>query len=432
MAADKDAMLANLRELHSGQRKRSKKPLEPAERKLKKAQLAPPSFEPVKMAMAAGETLGIESPYYRVAEAIDGTRIKIDGNWCANFSSYDYLGLNRDSRITSAVAEAARTWGVSSTASRLAGGERGFHGALDRALAQFLGHEDCLVMVSGHATNQAVIRTLVEPGDLVLVDALSHNSIYEGVRASGAKHLSFPHNDFAWVDARLRETRSAYKRVLIVVEGLYSMDGDMPDLSAFVEVKHRHEALLMVDEAHSIGVLGATGRGACEEQGVDPRDIDVVMGTLSKSLCACGGFIAGSKELIEVMKFLAPGFVYSVGLSSPNAAAALSALAVLDEEPERVQMLRKLGQEFKEGCLSAGLDVGHNQGFAVGPVVVGDSLRATKLSNDLLSKGLHVIPVIFPGVPEKAARLRFFITAAHTSDDISQAIDLTVASLKSL
>lgn len=380
------------------------------------------AFRRVQLAKAAGDALGVASPYFRCVDAVSGTCARIDGRWVENFAAYDYLSLNADPSVTGAAADAAREWGVSATASRLVGGERSFHRRLEAELADFLGTEAAVALVSGHATNHAIVRTLMEPGDLVLVDRLAHNSIFEGIRASGADHLSFPHNDLDWVEDQLKQKRGAYKRVLIAVEGLYSMDGDMPNLPRLVEIKNRHGAWLMVDEAHSIGVLGATGRGVCEEQGVPPQAVDILMGTLSKTLCSCGGFVAGNHDLCELLRHSAPGFVFSVGLSAPNVAAARAALARLRAEPRRVDRLRALGRTFAEAVRVAKLDNGLSQGFAIGPVIVGDSLRAARLSNGLLAAGFNVLPIIAPAVPERSARLRFFLNADHDAAQIEAVI----------
>ncbi|MBT8460231.1 MAG: pyridoxal phosphate-dependent aminotransferase family protein, partial [Boseongicola sp.] len=237
------------------------------------------AYSEVRIARAAAETLSLASPFFRVSEGVRGTEVMISGRWVTNFASYDYLSLNQSSAVCQAVKDDVDDWGVSATASRLVGGERKGHADLEKRLADFVGTESTLTMVSGHATNLAVIRTLLGAGDLILVDALAHNSIYEGIRASGASHVTFPHNDYDWVDQYLTTNGARYENTLIAVEGLYSMDGDTPDLPKFVEIKQRHEAWLMVDEAHSLGVLGANGKGICEESGVDPRQIEVIMGT---------------------------------------------------------------------------------------------------------------------------------------------------------
>jgi len=376
----------------------------------------------IGLARTAAQALGVASPFFRQIEAIDGTRVRIDGNTVTNFASYDYLSLNQSSKVASEVSKAVATWGVSATASRLVGGECSYHRRLESGLSEFLGVEDTVVLVSGYLTNYAAIRTVMGSGDLVLVDSLGHNSIFEGIHASGAEHLSFPHNDWEWVDRHLASRRSNYRNVLVIVEGLYSMDGDMPELGRFVDVKRRHGAWLMVDEAHSIGVLGDTGRGILEEQSIDPADVDIRMGTLSKTFCSCGGFLAGSKDLTDLIRYAASGFVYSVGVPASSAAAAVASLAELKARPELVAGLRALGRHFRTTAKGHGLAIGDSVGAAVAPIVIGDSIRATWISNALLGEGFNVLPIIAPAVPEKSARLRFFINAAHTKSDIEDVL----------
>src|SRR5438128_4345400 len=201
-------------------------------------------------------------------------------------------------------------------------------------------------MVSGLATNVSVIGHMFGPQDLIVHDSLAHDSIIAGIKLSGAKRRAFPHNDADALDQLLGQMRHEFRRVLIAVEGVYSMDGDIPPLERVVEIKKRHDALLLVDEAHSLGVLGATGRGIGEHCGVDRRDVELWMGTLSKTLAACGGYIAGSAKLAQYLKYSNPGFVYSVGISPANAGAALAALRKLRARPDLVTTLRERSRKF--------------------------------------------------------------------------------------
>jgi 8-amino-7-oxononanoate synthase len=200
------------------------------------------------------------------------------------------------------------------------------------------------------------------------------------------------------------------------------MDGDFPDLPQFVDVKRRHKTFLMVDEAHSFGVMGARGRGIREHFGLASGDVDIWMGTLSKTLAGCGGYIAGDSALVEHLKFLAPGFLYSVGMSPPITAASLEALHIMHREPERVVTLRKRGALFLELARAAGIDTGFSAGISVIPAIVGSSLRAARLSARLFDRGMNVQPILYPAVPEKLARLRFFMTCEHSEEDIRQAV----------
>ncbi|MBN9402328.1 MAG: aminotransferase class I/II-fold pyridoxal phosphate-dependent enzyme, partial [Burkholderiales bacterium] len=310
------------------------------------------------------------------------------------------------------------------SASRLVAGERPVQRDLEQALAQVYGTEDCVVFVSGHATNVSAIGHLFGPKDLVVHDSLIHNSVLMGIQLSGAARRAFPHNDVGALDRLLADLRGQFERVLIVVEGIYSMDGDMPDLRALIDLKRRHHAFLMVDEAHALGVLGEKGYGLHEHFGIEGRDVDIWMGTLSKTLSGCGGYIAGERALVEQLKYAAPGFVYSVGIAPPLAAASLAALALMRAEPERVARLKQRGQFFLRQARAAGLDTGLSQGYSVIPVILGSSLKAVRLSNQLFEHGVNVQPIIHPAVEEKAARLRFFLSSEHTEAQIVETIGL--------
>ncbi len=372
-----------------------------------------------------GRSHEVADPFFRPQAGRAGSTTLIEGREVVNFASYDYLGLNHAPSVAAAAKQAIDQYGTSVSASRLVAGERPILRDLERSLADVYAAEDAVVFVSGHATNVGVISTLLRPEDLVLCDELCHASILVGAKLSGAARRTFRHNDLAALGQHLEDAAGAHERILIVVEGLYSMDGDVPDLARLVEIKRRHGAWLMIDEAHALGVLGATGRGLAEHAGVDPRDVDIWMGTLSKTLAGAGGYIAGSASLVELLKLGVSGFVYSVGLSPPVAGAALEALAIMAREPERTARLAHNGRFFLETARAAGLDTGLGGGHAICPVLVGDSLRAAKLSERLLASGLNVLPIIYPAVPMQSARLRFFITSEHSEAQISSAVAMT-------
>ena len=299
------------------------------------------------------------------------------------------------------------------------------HRELERAIADFIGADDAIVFVGGHSTNETTVGHLFGPGDLILHDALAHNSIVQGCILSGAQRRPFPHNDWQAVDRLLADLRGDYRRVLVAIEGVYSMDGDIPDLPRFIEVKKRHKAFLMVDEAHSAGVLGPHGRGIGEYFGVDPQDVDLWMGTLSKSFGSCGGYIAGCRAMVEYLKYTAPGFVYSVGISPANAAAALAAIRLLKDEPERVARLHERARLFLTLARSRGLNTGLSKDSPIVPVILGNSVHCLRLSRAMFDRGINVQPILYPAVEERAARLRFFITASHTEEQIRHSIDVT-------
>jgi len=382
-----------------------------------------PAAREVAAARNIGRQTGLSSPYFHSHEGIAGAHTRIAGREMINFSSYNYIGLNGDPRIHAAANAAIARYGVSASASRYVSGERPVHAALETALARHYGVDDAVTMVSGHATNVTTIGHLMGAGDLILHDALVHNSAAEGMRLSGARRMAFPHNDPAAAATLLAAERPRHNRALILIEGHYSMDGTVPDLAAFVALARAHDAWLMVDEAHSLGVLGATGRGLAEAQGVDPRGVDIWMGTLSKSLASTGGYIAGERALVDMLRHTAPGFVYSVGLPPPLAAAAEAALRIMHAEPWRVTQLQDNARRFRDLARGAGFDAGQSAGCGIVPVVLGDSLTAMRVAASLVANGINVQPIAFPVVPEGQARLRFFLSSEHSEADIDRTVE---------
>jgi 8-amino-7-oxononanoate synthase len=391
-----------------------------------------PGYDELRLQRTVADRMGLENPFFRVHEARAGARTQIDGRTLINFSGYDYLGLNGHPEVAEAAKAAIDRYGISASASRVVAGERPVHRALERALADHYRADDSVAFVSGYATNVSVIAQLLGARDLVVYDAAIHNSAVVGSVLSGASRRSFVHNDLDNLDQILTGVRHKFERVLIVVEGLYSMDGDIPDLTRLIDIKTRFNAWLMVDEAHALGVLGRHGYGLFEHFDADPRDVDIWMGTLSKTLAACGGYIAGSSSLVDYIRCMAGAFVYSVGMPPVVAAAAAKALDLMYREPERVATLQKSAAHFLAYAKSKKLDTGFGGGTAVTPVVVGDSLGAVILSQELSRRGVNVQPVIYPAVPPKSARLRFFVTAEHTLRDIETTLDIVAEEIARL
>jgi 8-amino-7-oxononanoate synthase len=375
-----------------------------------------------------------DNPYFRVDQGgtLSGGVARIGGHDLVNFCVYDYVGMAHDAKVAAAAKAAIDRYGTSAGASRLVSGEKQVHRDLEQALAAFLGTAAAIAFVSGHASNVTTIGHLLGPEDLIVHDVLAHNSIIQGAQLSGATRRVFAHNDWLAMDALLSEIRPRYRRVLIAIEGVYSMDGDYPDLPRFVELKKKHKTLMLVDEAHSLGTMGPTGRGIGEHWGIARTDVDLWMGTLSKSLASCGGYIAGSAELVEYLRYTAPGFVYSVGLSPPNAAAALAALTVLQAQPQRVSRLRELAALFLSLAKECGLNTGFSAGTPVIPVIVGNSVRSLRLARALFDRSINVQPILHPAVPEHSARLRFFITTNHSEAQIRDTVSATADELAKL
>ena len=389
-------------------------------------------FQTMNKHRSVASMFGLKNPFYRAHDGRLGATAWHEGRELINFASYDYLGLNQEPAVAEAAKAAIDECGTSVSASRLVAGERLMHRDLERELAEFYGSDACLTFVSGHATNISTIGMLMSPEDLIVQDELMHNSAIVGAKLSRATSINFRHNDLDDLEKVLRENREKHKNALIVAEGLYSMDGDFPDLRRLIEIKKRYGAWLMIDEAHSLGVMGKTGRGSFEHFGVDPKQVDIWMGTLSKTLGSCGGYICGSHDLVEILKYQAPGFVYSVGLSPPATAAALASLRILKSDPARVATLQANGHFFVEEAKKAGLDTMTSAGLSVVPVMIGDPVRAVRLTDRLLERGINALPIIHPAVPMKAARIRFFITSRHTHDQISTTVKIVAEELKNI
>jgi 8-amino-7-oxononanoate synthase len=383
-------------------------------------------FREIRMIREAAEFLGIADPFFRVHEGIADAETVIGNRTYVNFASYNYLGLNGHPEIVGAAKTAIDRYGTSVSASRPVSGERPVHRELERALARLHGAEDSVVLVGGHSTNVTVIGHLLGRSDVIVHDALIHNSIVQGAMLSGARRVPFRHLDHEEADRVLGQARPRNGQALLVIEGHYSMDGDVPDLPAFVAAARRHRAWLMVDDAHALGVLGPRGFGSADRFGIDPEAVDIWMGTLSKTLVSCGGYIAGKRELIDYLKLAAPGFVFSVGMAPPAAAAALAALRLVEREPERVRRLNDRAALFLRLLREGGLDVGGSIGAAIVPVISGSSIRAGRLAQAMFERGVNVQPILYPAVPERAARLRFFLTAAHSEAQIRETARILV------
>jgi len=416
-AAARAALLARL------SRKREDAPAPEAPRGFREL----PGQREMALIRDAAASLELENPFFRAHEGIASAHSVIAGREVINYGSYNYLDLNGDPRVLAAAKAAIDRHGVSASASRMVSGERPLHGALEAAIAAHYQAAAALVFVSGHATNVTVIGHMMGPRDLIVHDAAIHNSCTEGARLSGAKRLSFAHNDWRAAEAALAGARRAARRALLVIEGHYSMDGDIPDLPRFIEIARRHDAWLMVDEAHALGVVGTRGHGLHEHFGIDPNEVDIWMGTLSKTLSACGGYIAGNASLIEWLRHSAPGFVYSVGLAPALAAAALESLAIMQVEPERVARLQANAALFLGLAQEAGFDTGSASAHAIIPVILGSSIAAGRYAQWLFERGINVQPIIYPAVAEKAARLRFFLSSAHSEADIRTTITALMA-----
>ena len=375
---------------------------------------------------------GLAIPFFHPRDGVSHSVIRRDGVSLISYSGYNYLGLNGHPAVTAAAKNAIDKYGTSASASRIVAGQIELHGELEQKLANFLGTEDALILISGYLTNVSVISHLLARPDAVIYDSGAHNSIITGARLSGAKTFTYENGNWDELDALLTRERGNFRRGLIVAEGVYSMDGQILDLTKLVEIKKKHDVLVMVDEAHSFGIVGQTGRGVCEAAGLPVDSIDVYMGTLSKTLASGGGYIAGDAGLIEYMRYLCPGLIFSVGLSPADTAAAMAALDILEREPHRPKRLRERARFFRKVARENGLNVGGDEESPVASLIVGDDKMAMMLSHNLLAYGIEVQPIVRPAVSATTARLRFFLTANHTEEQILQTVPVVARELEKL
>ena len=375
---------------------------------------------------------GGDNPYFVVHESPLLDTGDVDGHTVLEFGSYNYAGMSGRKEVEEAAKAAIDKYGTSASGSRLLAGEKKVHQELEKALAEWKHTEDAIVCVGGHSTNVTFIGNFCGEGDLILYDALGHNSIEQGCRLSRATARPFPHNDYTALESILRAQRPYYGKVLIVIEGVYSMDGDIAPVPEFVRVKKEYGCFLMVDEAHSTCVLGKTGGGVDEYFGLAGDDIDIKYGTLSKGLGTCGGYLAGKSSLIQYLRYNMPGFVFSVGISPALAAGSLEAIRLLQQRPEIMENLHEAIRCFAESAKRRHLDICLAGETAVLPVMVGRDEDAWLLSNELKKRGVSVPPAMYPAVPRGKARLRFCVISEHKKEQIEQALDTLEETAKEL
>jgi 8-amino-7-oxononanoate synthase len=367
---------------------------------------------------AGNALLEFNDPFFAQIDRLRA-EFQAQGKHFVSFANYDYLGLANHPRIREEAKREVDGLGVGALASRLVGGERTTHKPFEAEIAEFLGMESALTLVSGYLSNVTTIAWLMNgKRDAIYIDELAHNSIVAGADGAPAHVVKFRHNDFDHLEHLLTRHREEYRNVLIVVEGVYSMDGDTADLPRLLAIKEKYKVWLLVDEAHSLGVLGATGRGLAEHQGVDPDRIDLIVGTMSKTLASCGGYVCGKKQVIDWFRYTLPGFVYSVGLSPVILAAARTALRLMQEETWRIDKLAANAELFRTVAHEAGFSTGPAIGRGVVPILFSSDLETMWASQHLLANGYYVPPVVRIGVPKDGPRLRFFFSANHSEAEI--------------
>lgn len=339
---------------------------------------------------------------------------------------YSYLGLIKHPEIDRAAQEAIRQYGTGTHGVRLLAGSLTLHEELEAEIARFKGTETAVAMSSGYVTNVGTITALMRRGDVVLCDKLNHASIVDGCLLAQAEFVRFRHNDMAHLEKRLQKAVEKERRILVVADAVFSMDGDIIDLPAMSQLCRQYGATLMIDEAHSVGVIGATGRGIEEHFGLPSDTIDIKMGTLSKTIPSAGGYIAGSAELVTFLKHEARPFIFSAAIPPASAGAALASLQVMQKETWRVQKLQANYEQFAGQLREAGFDL-LNTETAIVPVICGSTDKAATLANYCQKRGIFMQAVVSPVVPQGLERLRACVSAAHTSEDVDYCAQTIIA-----
>lgn len=375
---------------------------------------------------------GDDDPYFACHESPLLDKSLMDGQEVLNFGSYNYVGMSGRKEVNDAAKAAIDKYGTSASGSRLLAGEKAIHEELEKEIANWKHTESAIVCVGGHSTNVTFIGNFCSENDLILYDALAHNSIEQGCRLSRSASKAFPHNDPDALETILKSQRKHFEKVLIVIEGAYSMDGDIANVPAFIALKKKYGCFLMVDEAHSACVIGEHGGGVDDYFHLNGDDIDIKMGTLSKGLGTCGGYLAGKKCLIDYLRYNMPGFVFSVGISPALAGATLEALRQLRSNPSIMQDMHRNIRCFVSECKKHRYDICLAGETAIIPVLVGSDEDAFRLSNEMRRRGVFVPPAVYPAVPRGKARLRFDVISEHKPEQIQKALNVLEDAAKDL
>jgi glycine C-acetyltransferase len=358
----------------------------------------------------------------RTLEGAQGARARFDGRDVINLASNNYLGLAAHPRMKEAASKAAAELGAGSGAVRTIAGTMSLHVELERRFAAFKGAEASIMFQAGFTANSGTVAAILTKEDVIVSDQLNHASIIDGARLSRAEIKVFPHKDVKAADQLLEETKAAGRQQLLITDGVFSMDGDIAPLPDLVEVAKKHGAIMMIDDAHASGVLGKNGKGTVSHFDLDPKDVDIQVGTLSKAIGALGGFIAGPQVLIDWLVNRGRPFLFSTSAPPAVAAACLEALNILEESPELVERLWDRTRFFKKGLEDLGFDTGQSE-TPITPVIAGEETKAVELSRLLWDEGVFTPAIVFPTVAKGRSRVRTIVTAEHTEDDLQQALE---------
>ena len=368
-------------------------------------------------------------PYFREIDSAQDTEVMMDGKKVLMFGSNSYMGLTYDKRIVNAAIAATQKYGTGCAGSRFLNGTLDLHVQLEKELATFLGKEDCLVFTTGFTVNEGVIPTLVDRRDYIICDDRDHASIVDGRRLSFATQLKYKHNDMEALEKELKKCNPDSVK-LIIVDGVFSMEGDLAPLPEIVRLKEKYNASIMVDEAHGMGVFGRQGRGVCDHFGVTDQ-VDVIMGTFSKSFASLGGFVAADSDTINWIRHTCRSYIFQASCTPASAAAALEALHIFQNEPQRQENLWKITNYALESFRQAGFEIGETESPII-PLYVRDTEKtflSTKLAFD---EGVFINPVIPPACAPQDTLLRFALMATHTKEQVDTAVEKLTKIFKSL
>lgn len=366
-------------------------------------------------------------PYFRMIESDQDTEVTINGKKVLMFGSNAYLGLTNHPKVKEAAIEAIKKYGTGCAGSRFLNGTLDLHIALEKRLAEFVGKEDAIIYSTGFQVNLGVVSCLTGREDYILWDELDHASIIEGHRLSFSTKLKYKHNDMESLEKQLQKCE-ADKVKLIVIDGVFSMEGDIANLPEIVALAKKYDANIMVDEAHGIGVLGNQGRGTCDHFGVT-KDVDLIMGTFSKSFASIGGFIASDNEIINYLRHTSRSYIFSASNTPAATAAANAALDIMLNEPERRERLWELTNYALKGFRDMGCEIGHTSTPII-PLFIRDNDKTFKITCELFEDGIFVNPVVTPAVAPQDTLIRFSLMATHTKQQLDYALEAIEKCLK--
>jgi 8-amino-7-oxononanoate synthase len=361
-------------------------------------------------------------PYFKVLESEQAPEVMIEGKKFIMFGSNNYLGLANDPRMKQASKDAIEKFGTGVAGSRFLNGNTTLHTRLENQLAKFKGREAALIYATGYQMNLGVVSALVSKGDMVIVDKLDHASILDGCKLSGAEIKRFKHNDLNDLEKVLSKAGEDIGK-LVVVDGVFSMEGDIAPLPEISKLCKKYKARLIVDDAHATGVMGDNGRGTCEYFGLEHNEVDLIVGTCSKSFASVGGFVVGDKEVIHYIQHMSRSMIFSAGLPPASVAAISKAIEIIESEPERRKRLWENSNYLLESFKNMGCNTGHTKTPII-PILIGDNEKTFTLWRALFDNGIFTNPVVSPAVPPKRTLMRVVVTASHTREQLDRALNV--------